>query len=134
MYRTAAMTTRSKVHKTGTRRVDVAGAADEPAPARRRRSKVQRRKKNPVVRTIVGRDRIDGRAVTYQLEKIKCGKGKCRKWHGPYWYAYWRFGTRKRTLYIGKRLRPANTVRNELEKRRFELERERREAKAAKAK
>jgi hypothetical protein len=45
--------------------------------------------------------------VTYQLQYRKCGKprcGTCRQGsgHGPYWYAYWREGTRLRSGYIGK--------------------------------
>lgn len=30
------------------------------------------------------------RSVTYQRELVTCGKAKCGKLHGPYWYAYWR--------------------------------------------
>jgi len=45
--------------------------------------------------------------VTYQLERIKCGKrrcGTCRSGvlHGPYWYAYWKAKGRTRSKYIGK--------------------------------
>lgn len=48
--------------------------------------------------------------MTYQLEHVTCGKPKCRRWHGPYWYAYWTSGGRTRSLYIGKTLRPAAEV------------------------
>ena len=61
-------------------------------------------------------DRIDGASVTYQRELIRCGKPRCNKWHGPYWYAYWTAGGRTRTLYIGKRLRPAAEVRTTRER------------------
>jgi hypothetical protein len=54
--------------------------------------------------------------VTYQQELVLCGKPKCRKWHGPYWYAYWTTGSRTRTLYIGKALRPAREVLAERQK------------------
>jgi hypothetical protein len=45
--------------------------------------------------------------ITYQLQFRKCGKpscGTCKRGngHGPYWYAYWREGTRLRSGYIGK--------------------------------
>jgi len=45
--------------------------------------------------------------ITYQLQYRKCGKAACgtcrdRQGHGPYWYAYWREGTRLRSGYIGK--------------------------------
>ncbi len=41
--------------------------------------------------------------VTYQLEHVLCGKARCPKLHGPYWYAYWKTGGRVRKRYIGKR-------------------------------
>lgn len=71
-----------------------------------------------IVRTKASLDRIGDSAVCYQLERVKCGKGKCRKWHGPYWYAYWSAAGRTRTLYIGKTLRPAPEVAAELVERR----------------
>lgn len=45
--------------------------------------------------------------ITYQLQFRKCGKprcGTCKQGagHGPYWYAYWREGSRLRSGYIGK--------------------------------
>jgi hypothetical protein len=45
--------------------------------------------------------------VTYQLQYRKCGKASCStcrngQGHGPYWYAYWREGTRLRSGYVGK--------------------------------
>lgn len=47
--------------------------------------------------------RRDG--VTYQLEKIHCGKPNCKSCpHGPYWYAYWKSSGKTRSKYIGKRL------------------------------
>jgi hypothetical protein len=45
------------------------------------------------------------RGVTYQREYVHCGKATCRKKHGPYWYAYWRKGSKLRTRYIGKAFR-----------------------------
>ena len=46
--------------------------------------------------------------VTYQWQYRKCGKaacGTCRngQGHGPYWYAYWREGSRLRSGYVGKK-------------------------------
>jgi hypothetical protein len=47
--------------------------------------------------------------ITYQLQYRKCGKPSCStcrngQGHGPYWYAYWREGSRLRSGYIGKAL------------------------------
>jgi hypothetical protein len=45
--------------------------------------------------------------ITYQFQFRKCGKPRCGTCkdgagHGPYWYAYWREGSRLRSGYIGK--------------------------------
>jgi len=45
--------------------------------------------------------------ITYQLQFRKCGKASCStcrngQGHGPYWYAYWREGTRLKSGYVGK--------------------------------
>ena len=45
--------------------------------------------------------------ITYQLQFRKCGKascGTCKRGpgHGPYWYAYWREGSKLRSGYVGK--------------------------------
>jgi hypothetical protein len=50
------------------------------------------------------------RAVTYELELVRCNKPKCGSCkrspaHGPYWYGYWRTGRRLRKKYIGKTFR-----------------------------
>lgn len=43
-------------------------------------------------------------SVTYQLERVRCGKA-CRGCpHGPYWYAYFRNAGRLVSKYIGKEL------------------------------
>jgi hypothetical protein len=96
------MAARKVLHKTATRR------------AKPKRSKKQ------IVEVLPGVDKIDGRSVTYQRELVKCGKPKCRKWHGPYWYAYWTWGKRTRTLYIGKVRRSAHAVRLERDRRKLE--------------
>jgi hypothetical protein len=58
-------------------------------------------------------DRVGGDAtgarevagVTYRLETVRCGKPGCRSCpHGPYWYAYYREGSRLRSRYIGRDL------------------------------
>ena len=56
--------------------------------------------------------------ITYQLQYRKCGKvtcSTCRKGqgHGPYWYAYWREGSRLRSGYIGK-VHPTGDVKKQL--------------------
>lgn len=45
--------------------------------------------------------------ITYQFQYRKCGKPTCStcrngQGHGPYWYAYWREGSRLRSGYVGK--------------------------------
>jgi hypothetical protein len=45
--------------------------------------------------------------------KVRCGTCKEGLGHGPYWYAYWREGTRLRSGYVGKlppAALPAGTV------------------------
>ncbi len=45
---------------------------------------------------------------TYRLERIRCGKEKCKcargKRHGPYWYSYTRVKDKVKSQYIGKNL------------------------------
>src|SRR2546421_10328258 len=61
--------------------------------------------------------------ITYQLQYRKCGKAACStcrngQGHGPYWYAYWREGSRLRSGYIGKNHpmhKQATTPENKLE-------------------
>ncbi len=48
---------------------------------------------------------------TYRQRYIRCGKAGCTTCseglgHGPYWYAYWREGTKIRSTYIGKQRTP----------------------------
>lgn len=57
-----------------------------------------------------------GQHITYQLQYRKCGKTTCStcrngQGHGPYWYAYWREGSRLRSGYIGK-VHPDEHLRN----------------------
>ena len=50
--------------------------------------------------------------ATFRYERVNCGKEACRRCggkrfvHGPYWYAYWETGGRKKPrmhkLYVGK--------------------------------
>jgi len=54
-------------------------------------------------REVVDR-RIEG-GVSYQFERVKCGKKNCHKCpHGPYWYAYFRKNGKVVSKYIGKDL------------------------------
>jgi hypothetical protein len=53
--------------------------------------------------------------ITYQLQFRKCGKPACRtcrqgQGHGPYWYAYWREGSRLKSGYIGKESSEMGTI------------------------
>lgn len=56
-----------------------------------------------------------GLHITYQLQYRKCGKASCStcrnsQGHGPYWYAYWREGSRLRSGYVGKVLPPLSST------------------------
>ena len=43
--------------------------------------------------------------ITYQLEKVNCGKPNCEKCpHGPYWYGYKRVNGKLVSFYVGKEL------------------------------
>nr|BBH95521.1 hypothetical protein KTA_37200 [Thermogemmatispora argillosa] len=60
--------------------------------------------------------------ITYQLQYRKCGKPTCStcregQGHGPYWYAYWREGSRLRSGYVGKE-RPEGSALPERQRKR----------------
>jgi len=41
--------------------------------------------------------------VSLRSQYVKCGKANCTRCpHGPYWYAYWTEGGRRRSRYVGK--------------------------------
>jgi hypothetical protein len=41
--------------------------------------------------------------VHLRSRMVKCGKANCTRCpHGPYWYAYWTEGGRRRSRYVGK--------------------------------
>jgi len=41
--------------------------------------------------------------VRLQARLVRCGKPNCTHCpHGPYWYAYWTEGGRRRSRYVGK--------------------------------
>ncbi len=55
-------------------------------------------------REVVDRQYLEG--VSYQLEKVKCGKDCKGCPHGPYWYAYYRSPHGKVvSKYVGKELK-----------------------------
>ena len=46
--------------------------------------------------------------VSYRTRSIKCGKESCNSCpHGPYWYAEWTEGGKRKTKYLGKNLTDA---------------------------
>lgn len=61
---------------------------------------------------ILARARLDAVGLipdepTLRLRRrlVRCGKPGCRSCpHGPYWYAFWREGGRRRSRYIGRLL------------------------------
>ena len=41
--------------------------------------------------------------VRLRAQQVRCGKPNCTRCpHGPYWYAYWTEGGRRRSRYVGK--------------------------------
>jgi len=47
--------------------------------------------------------------ISLQRQFVRCGKERCKtcasgQGHGPYWYAYWRAGSKVKKRYIGKEL------------------------------
>jgi hypothetical protein len=41
--------------------------------------------------------------VRLQARMVRCGKPNCTRCpHGPYWYAHWTEGGRRRSRYVGK--------------------------------
>ncbi len=67
-------------------------------------------------RELAERDPTEGRQVveerpasagTLRLERVKCGKERCKKCkegegHGPYWYLYYRRNGKLTSRYVGK--------------------------------
>lgn len=45
----------------------------------------------------------------FLLQKVKCGKANCKcatgKLHGPYWYEFWREGSKVKKRYHGKQIK-----------------------------
>lgn len=43
--------------------------------------------------------------VSLRRQMVRCGKPGCTRCpHGPYWYAYWTEGGRRRSRYVGRLL------------------------------
>lgn len=43
--------------------------------------------------------------IHLRQQAVRCGKRGCTKCpHGPYWYAYWTEGGRRRSRYVGRLL------------------------------
>ena len=61
---------------------------------------------------ILARARLESHGVEFEgstpevrlrRQWVRCGKEACTKCpHGPYWYAYWTEGGRRRSRYVGK--------------------------------
>lgn len=58
----------------------------------------------------LGRQERTAPEVTYRLERVRCGKEKCKcargRLHGPYWYSYTRVGGKIKSQYLGKKPPP----------------------------
>ncbi|HZS48417.1 MAG TPA: DUF6788 family protein [Blastocatellia bacterium] len=56
-------------------------------------------------REVVQREKVGH--ITYQLERIRCGKTNCKcaagELHGPYWYSYWSQNGKTKSAYVGKK-------------------------------
>jgi hypothetical protein len=64
----------------------------------------ERADREVVEKTVIG-------AITFQLERVRCGKNCNGCPHGPYWYAYYRSAGRVVSKYIGKELDPRKVQR-----------------------
>lgn len=68
--------------------------------------KAKRAKNSSSRKRAVAEQTFAGR--TYRLERIRCGKEKCKcargQLHGPYWYSYTRVENKVTSQYIGKNL------------------------------
>ncbi len=62
---------------------------------------------------ILARARLESRGVSFEggsdptvrlrEQSVRCGKDACSKCpHGPYWYAFWREGGKRRSRYVGR--------------------------------
>ena len=55
-------------------------------------------------REVVKREKVGH--ITYQLERVRCGKTNCKcvsgELHGPYWYGYYSQDGKTVSVYIGK--------------------------------
>jgi len=55
--------------------------------------------------------------LRFREQSVRCGKTNCTKCpHGPYWYAYWQDGERRRSAYLGK-LAPTEAVETLVQRR-----------------
>jgi hypothetical protein len=69
----------------------------------------QRLVSDPEIRERPDREVVERKPVghlTYQLEKVRCGKSNCKcvkgALHGPYWYCYWSERGKTKSMYVGK--------------------------------
>lgn len=53
---------------------------------------------------IVPEQNLHAGGVTYAQRYVLCGKPRCARWHGPYWYAYWKAKGKVHSKYVGLRL------------------------------
>jgi hypothetical protein len=63
----------------------------------------------PEIKERAGREVVERKlvgSITYQLERVRCGKSNCKcatgELHGPYWYGYWSEGGKTKSMYVGK--------------------------------
>lgn len=61
-----------------------------------RRSSRTRSSSSPAA---AARSRRIPRNATIRRQYVRCGK--CPRWHGPYWYAFWELEGATRSAYIG---------------------------------
>jgi hypothetical protein len=61
---------------------------------------------------ILAKARLEAKGITFDsavpqvqlyARLVRCGKAGCTRCpHGPYWYAYWTEGGRRRSRYVGR--------------------------------
>jgi hypothetical protein len=73
--------------------------------AERSRAQAEKRRREPASIDALA-SKLPSNA-TFRSQLVQCGKKNCRKWHGPYWYAFWWSKGRTRSAYVGSLERAA---------------------------
>jgi|GEM_PF-2705548 len=93
---------RSKLHKTGK-----GGGRAAAARAEIESALTDARRRAAAAAAVASLAKRVPSSATLRRQYVLCGKPRCRKWHGPYWYAFWHRGGAMKSAYIGSDARMA---------------------------